>query len=93
MGELAAAEQVRPPTMTRVVQALEEDGLVRRARDANDGRVVRLRATAKGRRVMQQGRTRRITTLAALLMRLSAAEVRRVREAAELVERALAQES
>jgi DNA-binding MarR family transcriptional regulator len=93
LGELAAAEQVRPPTMTRVVQALEEDGLVRRARDPNDGRVVRLRATAKGRRVMQQGRTRRITTLGALLMRLSAAEVQRVREAAELVERALTQES
>jgi len=93
LGELAAAEQVRPPTMTRIVQALEEDGLVRRERDADDGRIHRLRATAKGRRVMQEGRERRIASLAALLDRLSAGEVVRVREAAELVERALAQEA
>src|SRR5213594_598735 len=48
LGELAAAEQVRPPTMTRIVQALEAEGLVRRERDAKDGRVHRLHATAKG---------------------------------------------
>lgn len=93
LGELAAAEQVRPPTMTRIVQALEQDGLVRRERDPDDGRVHHLRATAKGRRVMQRGRERRISNLAALLDRLSTAEVRRVREAAELVEQALAQQS
>jgi DNA-binding MarR family transcriptional regulator len=92
LGELAAAEQVQPPTMTRIVQALEQDGLVRRERDADDGRVHRLRATAKGRRVMQRGRERRIASMAALLDRLSEAEIARVREAAELVEAALAQE-
>ena len=92
LGELAAAEQVQPPTMTRIVQALEQDGLVRRERDADDGRVHRLRATAKGRRVMQRGRERRIASMAALLDRLSEAEIARVREAAELVEGALAQE-
>jgi DNA-binding MarR family transcriptional regulator len=92
LGELAAAEQVRPPTMTRIVQALEQERLIRRDRDAHDGRVVRIGATAKGKRVMQQGRARRIATLAALLARLSPAEVQRVHEAAELVERALAQE-
>jgi DNA-binding MarR family transcriptional regulator len=92
LGELAAAEQVRPPTMTRIVQGLEAQGLVRRARDRDDARVHRLRATAKGRRVMQQGRERRVGTLAALLDRLSPPEVERVREAAELVERALARE-
>jgi DNA-binding MarR family transcriptional regulator len=89
LGELAAAEQVRPPTMTRIVQALEGDGLVRRERDAHDGRVHRLHATAKGRRVMHGGRERRVGNLAALLDRLTPAEVARVREAAELVERAL----
>src|SRR5947209_19504493 len=46
LGELAAAEHVRPATMTRIVQALEEDGLVRRAADKQDGRVTRVRATA-----------------------------------------------
>lgn len=89
-GELAAAEQVRPPTMTRIVHGLEADGLVRRERDADDGRVHRLHATAKGRRVMQHGRERRVESLAALLDRLSPAEIERVREAADLVERALA---
>jgi DNA-binding MarR family transcriptional regulator len=92
LGELAAAEQVRPPTMTRIVQALEAAALVRRERDAYDGRVHRLLATAKGRRVMEHGRERRVANLAGLLGRLSPAEVARVREAAELVERALAQE-
>jgi DNA-binding MarR family transcriptional regulator len=91
LGELAAAEQVRPPTMTRVVQALEDAGLVRRDRDRADGRVHRLSATAKGRRVMQEGRVRRVTNLAALLGRLPPADVARVRDAAELVERALGQ--
>jgi DNA-binding MarR family transcriptional regulator len=90
LGELAAVEQVRAPTMTRIVQALERDGLVRRDDDPNDGRVARIRATAKGRRVMQRGRERRITNLATLLSRLSTQEVVQVREAAELVERALA---
>ena len=92
LGELAAAEHVRPATMTRIAQALEEDGLVRRRRDSRDGRVTRLEATAKGERVMWQGRRRRVSNLAALLGRLSPAEVRRVREAAELVEQALAQQ-
>jgi DNA-binding MarR family transcriptional regulator len=90
LGELAAAEQVRPPTMTRIVRSLEEEGLVARASDPDDGRVIRLRATAKGERVMWRGRERRVAQLAELLGRLSPAEVARVREAAELVERAVA---
>src|SRR4051795_2151004 len=90
LGELAAAEQVRPATMSRIVQALEVDGYVRREADARDRRVSRLRATPKGERVLRQGRTRRVENLGALLERLSADEVARVHEAAELVEKALA---
>jgi DNA-binding MarR family transcriptional regulator len=93
LGELAAAEHVRPATMSRVVQALEREGLVRREADPGDGRVTRLRPTAKGERVMWRGRRRRVENLAALLGRLSAAEVERVREAAELVERALSEQA
>jgi DNA-binding MarR family transcriptional regulator len=78
--------------MTRIVQALEADGLVRRERDAEDGRVHRLRATAKGRRVLERGRERRVQNLAALLARLPSNDIARVREAAELVEHALAQQ-
>jgi DNA-binding MarR family transcriptional regulator len=90
LGELAAAEQVRPATMTRIAQSLVEDGYARRETDPSDRRVARLSATAKGRRVMQQGRERRVANLALLLARLSEDEIVRVREAAELVEKALA---
>src|SRR5919202_6035614 len=93
LGELAAAEQVRPATMSRIVQALEDDGYVRRERDAADGRVSRIRATPKGERVLWQGRRRRVENLASLLDRLSVEEVARVREAAELVEKALAEQA
>jgi DNA-binding MarR family transcriptional regulator len=90
LGELAAAEQVRPATMTRIAQSLVEEGYARRQADPADGRVARLSATAKGRKVMQQGRERRVETLALLLARLTADEIDRVREAAGLVEKALA---
>src|ERR671936_2135382 len=84
LGELAAAEHVRPATMTRIVQALEAEGLVRRESDPDDGRVTRLHATAKGERVLWRGRERRVARLAELLSQLSPAEVARVREAADL---------
>src|SRR5437588_8858753 len=93
LGELAAAEQVRAPTMTRIVQALARDGLVRREADPADGRVVRLRATAKGKRVMQRGRDRRVEKLAELLARLKVDEIAQIRKAADLVEQALAQQA
>lgn len=74
MGALAAAEQVRPPTITRVVAALEEAGLVQRAADARDGRVLTIRATARGRKMLQQGRMRRVRVLAEELTALSKSE-------------------
>ena len=89
LGELAAAEHVRPATMSKIVQALEQDGYLRRESDPQDRRVSRLRATAKGERVMWRGRQRRVENLAGLLARLEPDEVERVHEAAELVERAL----
>ena len=92
LGELAAAEHVRPATMTRIVQALEEERLVRRESDAADRRVTRLHATAKGERVMWRGRERRVSNLAALLQRLSRDEVKLVRDASALVEKALAKQ-
>jgi DNA-binding MarR family transcriptional regulator len=92
LGELAAAERVRPPTMTNIVRGLEADGLVRREADPSDGRVARVRATAKGERILQRARQRRIASLADHLGALSPEEVVRVHEAAELVERALAQQ-
>jgi DNA-binding MarR family transcriptional regulator len=64
LGQLAAAEQVKPPTMTRIVTGLEEDGLVERRDDANDGRLTQIHATAKGRKVLAAGRARRVKRLA-----------------------------
>lgn len=64
LGQLAAAEQVKPPTMTRIVTGLEEDGLVARRDDASDGRLTQIHATAKGRKVLAAGRAQRVGTLA-----------------------------
>src|SRR5918992_6011054 len=47
ISELAAAEQVRLPTMSAIVRGLEEDELVRRASDPNDRRTARIHATAR----------------------------------------------
>ena len=63
LGELANAEQVRPPTMTRLVSALEQAGLVAREADPEDKRLTRIRATAKGRTLLSRGRARRVAAL------------------------------
>jgi len=89
LGELAAAEQVRPPTMTGIVRGLEEDGLARRDADRRDGRIVRVHATARGKRVLQRARQRRIEALAERLSSLEAEEIAVVKAAAELVDDAL----
>jgi DNA-binding MarR family transcriptional regulator len=87
LGELATAEQVRPPTMTRLVRALEARGLVTREPDEHDGRVVRLRATHKGRKLMAEGRARRVRALAEGLRTLEAEDVAALGGAAETLER------
>src|SRR2546428_8506639 len=63
LGDLAAAEQVRAPTISRLAAEMERIGLIRRRADASDGRVVRVEMTAKGRRVLAKGRDLRITDI------------------------------
>jgi DNA-binding MarR family transcriptional regulator len=87
LGELAQAEQVKPPTMTRLVAALEQEGLVKREVDNNDRRVTRIHATKKGEKVMMQGRERRVSNLAARLAKLSAADRRELEHAAKVIAR------
>lgn len=70
ISDLARAEQVRTPTITPIVSALEHDGLIVREAYTADGRVSVLRATAKGQRLMAEGRARRVATLAAQLRAL-----------------------
>src|ERR1700681_1505433 len=58
LGQLAAAEQVSAPTVTRLIAGMERDGLLRRDNDPHDGRVVWIRPTAKGTRLLHEGRRR-----------------------------------
>ena len=91
LGALAEAEQVRPPTMSRIVAGLEKDGYVRRAADPADGRRAHLHATAAGRRLMEKGRRRRVEELARWLAALPPDELARLEEAIGLMERVVAQ--
>jgi DNA-binding MarR family transcriptional regulator len=88
IGALAAAEGVTAPTMSRLVDGLERDALVRREADPDDARGVLVRATAKGTRVLHRGRATRVRTLAASLARLSPDELAAVARGADLIERA-----
>lgn len=65
LGHLAHAEQVKPPTMTRIVHALAAKGLVRKTTNPEDARAIHLSATMKGKRLMFQARERRIQSLTA----------------------------
>jgi DNA-binding MarR family transcriptional regulator len=89
LGELAADERVTAASMSRLVAAMEAEGLVRRYPDVNDARAIRIEATARARRILERGRARRLDRLEQLLAGASAAEVEAVRTAAEVVEREL----
>jgi DNA-binding MarR family transcriptional regulator len=78
---------VRPPSITRVVRNLEADGLVEREPDPADRRIVRVRATDRGRRILEEGRRRRIADLAARLRPMEPADLEILERAAELIER------
>lgn len=86
LGVLAAAEQVRAPTITRLVQALEAEGLVTRAADPADARVTRVTATAKGRRLLAAGRARRVAALERRIAALTSDERRVLARAAGIME-------
>ena len=87
LAELAAAEQVRSPTMSRIVDALVAAGLVTREAAPNDRRSVRIAATGEGRRVMEAGRERRVRALVGRLETLSGSEHRALARGVELLER------
>jgi DNA-binding MarR family transcriptional regulator len=88
LGELAKAEQVRPPTMSRIVASLERSGLVRR-HSTEDARRVRLEATPKGIKLMQAARARRIELLAQTLARLPEREIHRLADLTRLLNQLL----
>jgi DNA-binding MarR family transcriptional regulator len=88
LGALANAEQVRPPTITKLVAALEEQGLVEREPDPQDRRVMRVKATARGTRLLHDGRRRRVASLAASLGELAAADRAALARAIPIMEKA-----
>lgn len=89
LGQLAAIEQVKPPTMSRIVAGLKRSGLAKIETDANDARRIQVSVTPNGQRLLQQARRRRIQLLAKTLQHLNAAELDVLRRAAELMERAV----
>ena len=87
MRDLCHAEQVQPPTMTRVVAALVEAGLVVREQDPTDGRVTWVRVTTEGRRLLERSRRRKEAYLAKSLRSLEPEELRTLEAAAGILER------
>ena len=87
LAELAAEEQVRAPTMTRTVDALVAAGLVTRETEPRDRRMVRIAATDEGRRLLDEGRRRRVRAITERLSRLAESERRALERGVELIER------
>lgn len=87
---LAAAEQVSVPTISRLIKAMEDDGLVVRERDASDGRMVWVHATDEGARILREGRRRRVAALAEALQALPDRDLERLDDAVALIGRILA---
>jgi len=91
LGELAAWEQVQPPSMTRQVDALVAAGLLARQVHDNDRRVVRVSVTPAGQRVLQKNRSVRTAFMASRLKRLDPTERERLEELVGLLEKLVAQ--
>ncbi|HSY07950.1 MAG TPA: MarR family transcriptional regulator [Steroidobacteraceae bacterium] len=87
VGELAALEQVRAPTMSRIADGLVERQLVQRHSATTDRRRVRLAVTAEGRKLLLAGKDRRVRALAKRLEAFTAGELTTLKEAARLIER------
>jgi DNA-binding MarR family transcriptional regulator len=86
---LAGMERVTPPAVTKTVAALEREGYVVRERSSNDQRVVLVRATPTGRRVLERGRAARVREVARRLDGTSARDLATLRRAAALMARLL----
>jgi DNA-binding MarR family transcriptional regulator len=89
LGDLAAAEQVKPPTMSRIVAGLKRSRLIEISRDPGDARRMYIRPTGKGTRLLQEGRRHRIEYLAAHLGTLTDCELLQLNAAADILEKML----
>ncbi|MDQ6898665.1 MAG: MarR family transcriptional regulator [Candidatus Dormibacteraeota bacterium] len=89
LGELAAEEGVKPPTMTATVQALEELGYVSRQSEPGDRRVSRIAVTARGRQELDRRRRQKTAYLAARLQHFAPSELTQLQRTLELLEKLL----
>jgi DNA-binding MarR family transcriptional regulator len=86
LGELATLENVQPPSISRIVGALEGEGLVERTADEHDRRVAVVQATAKGARELQAIRQERDAWLADALDGLTATDRKQILDALPALE-------
>lgn len=93
LGGLAASEGVRPPTMTRLVHAMEADGLLERRPNPADGRSIIVAATPAGEAALDLGRARQLAPLADSIDALDDEARDALVEAAELIARLLREAS
>ena len=89
LGQLAVAEQVKPPTMSRIVAGLQRSGLARVRADAQDARRIRVSTTPKGERLLQEARERRIQLLVEMLRNADDIDLAVLSEAVKVIEKAL----
>jgi DNA-binding MarR family transcriptional regulator len=87
MSRLAEMERVTPAAITKLVTALEGEGLAVRVRDALDRRVVRVEATELGSRLLREGRQARVRLIEELMAGLSKTDLAALRRAAEILEK------
>jgi len=89
LGQLADAERVKPPTMSRIVAGLKKSGLAKIQNDGSDARKIRITVTAKGELLLQEARRKRIQSLAESLKSLGKADLETLRDASDLIEQAI----
>ncbi|MGD9795413.1 MAG: MarR family winged helix-turn-helix transcriptional regulator [Acidimicrobiia bacterium] len=87
LGDLAARERVSAPTITRIVEKLQQSGLVTRWVSERDARVAFVEVTDAGRKVIIDARSRRTRWLMAHLGELSQDDLKALRHAAPVLER------
>ncbi|HJQ17608.1 MAG TPA: MarR family transcriptional regulator [Allosphingosinicella sp.] len=87
LAQLAAAQQVRAPTMSRIVDGLVRDALISREVNASDRRGISIRVTDKGVALLREGRKLRARALADRMQRLGESEQRALVRGVELLER------
>jgi DNA-binding MarR family transcriptional regulator len=91
-GDLARAEQVKPPTMSRTVDALEADGLARRCVNQQDRRALLIEASDKGAAMLKESRKQRVKFLASYLSHLDNSELSDIERAVQAIQKALRQQ-